>query len=755
MKCFRSFILFSLFLFSSFFLAYSDIQAFRLDNVAGSSSLLSFDNRIRSDFDFPNKVLHFIPNRGQVDASARFYVHTFAYTLWLTPKSLIFDTMLPVNDLGEEGHRDEEKKMIRRVASRLHFIDANANPELVPGDASKFTVNIFKGDDREKWQLDIPTSQTILYKNLYKGIDLKVYGDKQQVEYDWIVRPGGSPLAIRFAYSGVGKTKIDEQGNLLVTIGSGRLMIHKRPVTYQLIDHEKVKVSVEYKRFANDTYGFQVTKYNANYALIIDPVVLAYSTYLGGKGNDESRSIAVDSQGNVYVTGVTYSTDFPTLDQYMLDPGDADGDVFITKINPAGSGADSLVYSTYIGGSGNDSASGIAVDDNGMVYVAGETLSTDFPLLNQYMSDSGDGNSDAFICKFDTTRSGTDSLMYSTYLGGNDRDSASGIAVDDSGKVYVVGETLSADFPTVKQYMGDPGDSNRDVFVSKLDTSKSGSASLMYSTYLGGSRSDFGKGIAVDGSGLVYVTGGTRSTDFPTVNAYMADPTDSNSDVFISRFDTRISGKKGLLFSTYLGGESVDSGTDIAVDNQGNVFVTGETWSSDFPVVNEFMADPGDGLGNAFVSKIATGTGGDTSLLFSTYLGGNDSDIGWAITVDSKGNAYVTGETWSADFPSKKQLFPCQAGVSTDAFLSKINTNGTGAATFLFSTCLGGSEDDFGNDVAVDNHGSVYLTGVTRSSNFPLQNPYMITGGEHSFITKINMSPFRWALFLPAMFGPQ
>ncbi len=753
MNYFCSFILFFLFLFSSLFLACSDTQASRPDNVAGSSSLLSFDNRTRSDLDFPNRVLHFIPNRGQVDASAKFYVHTSVYTLWLTSKSLIFDTILPANDFGE-GDQEEDNKLIRRVVSRLHFIDANINPELMPGNGSEFTVNILKGDDREKWQLDIPTSQTILYKNLYKGIDLKVYGDKQQVEYDWIVRPGGSPLAIQFEYSGVGKTEIDEQGNLLVTIGSGRL-IHKRPVTYQQIDNKRVEVSAEYKRFANDTYGFQVAKYNANYALIIDPVVLAYSTYLGGSGNDESRSIAVDSQGNVYVTGVTYSTDFPTLDQYMMDPGDADGDVFITKINPARSGGDSLVYSTYIGGSGKDSASGIAVDDNGMVYVAGETLSTDFPVLNQYMSDSGDGNSDAFICKLDTTRNGTDSLVYSTYIGGSGRDSASGIAVDDSGIVYVVGETLSTDFPTVKQYMDDPGDSNRDAFISKLDTSKSGSSSLMYSTYLGGMNSDSGKGIAIDGSGLVYVTGGTQSTDFPTVKEYMADPADSNSDVFLSRLDTRISGKDGLLFSTYLGGDSVDSGTGIVIDKQGNAFVTGETLSSDFPVVNEYMANPGDGLGNAFVSKIATGTGGAASLLFSTYLGGNDSDIGWAITVDSKDNAYVTGETWSSDFPVKDQLFPCQATFSTDAFLSKINTNGTGSETFLFSTCLGGSDDDFGNGVAVDNHGSVYLTGVTRSSNFPLHNPYMAIGGEHSFITKINMSSFPWALFLPAMFGPQ
>jgi uncharacterized repeat protein (TIGR01451 family) len=724
--------------------------------------------------DFGSIPLYFTANRGQVDSRALFYAKASRYTLWLTEEGLVFDSFKSESPeapaIGKEPSLRPEKlegRKYERDISRLVFLNAAKHPEIVPVDETALKVNYFIGNDPAKWHTAVPTSEAVLYKNIYDRIDLKVYGIESRIEYDWIIRSGGNPRDIRFKYENVKGTRVDEAGNLLVETGFGELM-HKKPVAYQEgVDGRPVKgrafaaeaaplteagataalvgpsenatrTSVEsaFKNIGENSYGFEVGAYNTGRELVIDPVVLAYSTYLGGSGADEGRGIAVDSRGNAYVTGYTASTNFPTLNQYQTDQ--ADVDVFVTEIDTSQSGNASLVYSTYLGGNSYDYGYGIAVDGSSNAYVTGYTNSTNFPTLNQYQTDQT--YSDVFVTKLDTTQSGNASLVYSTYLGGNSHDFGFGIAVDGSGDAYVTGQTYSTDFPILNQYQTDQ--TSADVFVTKIDTTQSGNASLVYSTYLGGnSEYEYGYGIAADNSGNAYLTGATVSTNFPTLNQYQTDQT--SWDVFVTKLDTTQSGNASLVYSTYLGGNQNEQGYGIAVDNSGKAYVTGWTDSLNFPILNQYQSR--QTYYDAFVTKLDTTQSGNASLVYSTYLGGNNNDIGRGIAVDGSGNAYITGYTLSTNFPILKQYQTDQT--SWDMFVTKLDTTQSGNAGLVYSTYLGGSGQDgyyYSNDyagIAVDGRGNAYVTGYTDSTDFPTLNQYqMDQGGRDVYITKIRAS---------------
>jgi hypothetical protein len=698
--------------------------------------------------DFGSLPLYFTTNRGQVDGRALFYAKAARYTLWLTEEGLVFDSFksehaeAPAAD-KESSPRPEKREArgYERDVSRLVFLNASKHPQIVPVDETALRVNYFIGNVPAKWHAAVPTSAAVLYKNIYDRIDLKVYGIESRIEYDWIVRPGGDPQDIRFQYENVKGTRVDEGGNLLIETGFGEL-VHKKPVAYQEAGGKRpveersgkgTRVAVEsaFKKITDNAYGFEVGAYEAGLELVIDPVVLAYSTYLGGNGDDYGYGIAVDGSGNAYVTGVTGSTDFPTLNQYQTNQ--AGNDAFVTKIDTTKSGNASLVYSTYLGGNGDDYGYGIAVDGSGNAYVTGSTTSTDFPTLNQYQTNQA-GN-DAFVTKIDTTKSGNASLIYSTYLGGSNGDAGYGIAVDGSGNAYVTGSTTSTDFPALNQYQtNQAGD---DAFVTKIDSTKSGLASLLYSTYLGGSGNDDGRGIAVDGSGNAYVTGYTLSTDFPCLSQYQTDPWDGTYDVFVTKIDMTKSGNASLLYSTYLGGSRDDYGCGIAVNGSGNAYVTGYTNSADFPILNQYQTDQTDY--DVFVIKIDTTKSGNAGLVYSTYLGGSGNDYGSGIAADGSGNAYVTGYTSSTGFPTRNQYQTDPGDGAHDAFVTKIDTTKSGNAGLVYSTYLGGNDDDRGYGIAVDDSGNAYVTGETTSSDFPTLNQYQTDQtGVDAFITKIS-----------------
>src|SRR3989442_681315 len=462
--------------------------------------------------------LYFEANRGQTDPQVKFLSRSTRHTLFLasTEAVLVFTKL----EHPRKSEGQDAKARLGRLGKatqpvlRMTFLGANpaarvAGREELPGKS-----NYFIGNDPTKWRTNLPTYAKVRYDDLYPGVDLIYYGTQRQLEHDFVVRPCADPSLIALGFQGADKLEVDAQGDLVLHTSAGAIR-QRKPVIYQEVEGVRREIHGGYVLKDPHQIGFQIAAYDRSRPLVIDPV-LFYSTYLGGSGSEEGLGIAVDTAGNAYVTGPTYSTNFPTTPGAFQTTFGGDIDAFVTKLNPIGS---ALVYSTYLGGSARDEAMGIALDAAGNAYVTGNTFSSDFPTSpGAYQTTFGGGLSvgDAFVAKLDPTGS---ALIYSTYLGGSGDDRGWGIALDSSGNAYVVGATSSTDFPTTPgAFQTIFGGGPSDAFVAKLNPI--GSA-LVYSTYLGGSDDHKGCGIAADGiSGPnAYLTGETASTDFPTTSS--------------------------------------------------------------------------------------------------------------------------------------------------------------------------------------------------------------------------------------------
>ena len=457
-----------------------------------------------------------------------------------------------------------------------------------------------------------------------------------------------------------------------------------------------------------------VTKINAAGNAIV------YSTYLGGSGPDVALGVAVDATGSAYVIGEEQSSNFP-LTAGAFRTEQMGWDAFVVKLNPTGSG---LTYASHFGSAGDDHGLAIALDSAGNAYTTGWTtppLDRSFPIVNAFQPSFGGGNNDAFVAKLNTAGS---ALVYSTYLGGgailnSTDDWGQGIAVDSAGSAYVIGATYSPDFPLTPGAYTTPR-SGLDVFVTKFSPSGS---SLVYSARIGGNARDNGLGIDVDASGNAYLTGYTESEDNPFTTEYDGFPVtsgafqrDGSFDAFVTKLNPQGS---GLVYSTYLGGAAdVDRGWGIAVDAAGSAYVVGDTNAGDFPTVNAIQPTYGGGLGDAFVSKLAP-TG--SSLVYSTFLGGNLTDMGRGIALDSSANAYVTGMTSSFQFPVSNPFQGTNGGGINnhdDAFVAKISDN-TSTPTANLSLTMSDSPDPAGMGsnvtytLTVANAGPVTATAVS------------------------------------------
>ena len=432
--------------------------------------------------------LSFIENRGQVDARAGYYAKLSNQSIYFTKEGIVFDfTKREESSKGEINSGKPDKQIGERMVFSLNFENSCKDVKLSAVDKLEGKVNYFTGD-KKNWKVDIPTYKEVVYTDVYKGIDLRVYGTGKALEYDFVVNPGADPNDIFLSYKGINGLTTNEEGELVIDTPFGDLK-ESKPYIYQEIDGKRAVVegrfvinkgelsnaektkSVE----ANNSngkqvfYAFNVGSYNRDYALIIDPVLL-YSTYLGGSDREIGRGIAVDSSGNAYVTGNTHSLDFPTINAFQNSKGGGvfGTDAFVAKLNPSGN---VLIYSTYLGGSDNtDAGRGIAVDSSGNAYVTGVTFSPDFPTVNAFQ-DTLAGDADAFVTKLNPFGNG---LVYSTFLGGSEGESGSGIAVDSSGNAYVTGRTFgSEDFPTVNAFQ-DTLAGTSDAFVTKLNASGNG-----------------------------------------------------------------------------------------------------------------------------------------------------------------------------------------------------------------------------------------------------------------------------------------
>ncbi|MBI4637936.1 MAG: SBBP repeat-containing protein [Candidatus Rokubacteria bacterium] len=504
--------------------------------------------------------LHFEANHGQTDGGVRFLARAPGYTLFLTPTEAV--TAPPRG--GERPARDWRPRGLDRTRDarlgvtrlstaeavrdarppgpavvRMKLLGANPDPLVTGVDQLPGRINYFLGNDPARWRTNIPTYARVRYGDVYPGVDLVYDGSRRRMEFDFVLAPGADPGLIRLAFEGAGSVALDERGDLLLKTAAGELRLQK-PHLYQESGGRRVAVDGSFALVAAPCKGrpcpaapvqvaVQVAAYDTGKPLVIDPV-LSYSTYLGGSAGDEGFGIAVDASGNAYVAGQTSSTNFPTASALQPVLGGF-SDAFVTKLDPSGA---TLVYSTYLGGSAvelNGGTAGIAVDASGNAYVTGDTSSTDFPTASALQPASG-GSTDAFVTKLNPTGA---ALVYSTYLGGSSNDRGLGIAVDASGNAHVTGITLSTDFPTASALQPAFG-GIIDAFVTKLDPT---GATLVYSTYLGGSNNDQGHSIAVDASGNAYVTGFTLSTDFPTVSA-LQPAFGGLDDAFIARIGAAV-----------------------------------------------------------------------------------------------------------------------------------------------------------------------------------------------------------------------
>jgi Beta-propeller repeat len=650
--------------------------------------------------------LSFEANRGQTDGQVKFLSRGHGYGLYLTET----ETVLKL--------RDESS------ALRMKLLGANPRPQVAGVDQLPGKTNYFIGNDPKKWRKDIPTYAKVKYEAVYPGVNVVYYGAQgRELEYDFIVAPGADPKAIKLSFEGADKLELNEQGDLVLRL-SGKPIHLRKPVVYQEKDGGRQEIASNYALAGAREVGIDIAAYDASRPLVIDPV-LAYSTYLGGSGQDAGLDIAVNAHGSAFVTGVTTSLDFPPAPAApRLGPGGG-YDAFVVKLNAAGS---ALVYSTYLGGSddenyhGGISYGGIAIDDKDQAYVTGLTKSKDFPPAGALITQLN-GYADAYVSKLNADGN---ALIYSRYLGGSGFDGGLGIAVDQFEQAYVTGHDESGDLPVNGfQPIHSAGCSSgyKDGFIAKLNMA--GSA-LLYSSYLGGSSCNLGWGIAVDSAQNAYVMGETTAPDFP-IKGNALDPTFNGvSDIFITKVNTTISGPLSLSYSSFLGGsgeERVGYTGGIAVDPAGRfIYVTGLTPSADFPIKN--AAQPTlNGPYDAFITKLDTTqpydpmkpTADQPQIVYSTYLGGGGGEFGAGIAVDINGNAYVAGSS-GGTFPSTQGMPTCS---DPGAFVAKFNAVGS----IKYAGCFSGAGQDTGLDVAVDPAGSAYVTGWSESANFPLVNP--------------------------------
>ena len=655
--------------------------------------------------------LSFVANYGQADNDVKFISRGSGYSLALAPTTFT----LAVADTRKKNN--EESRTSASVIQAT-LLGGKAAAKLTGLERLITKTNYFIGSDPRRWKTNLPNYAKVKYSRVYPGVDLVFYGNQNLLEYDFIVSPGADPNVIALGFEGITDTRIDEKGDLVLRTDAGE-MRQSRPVVYQQVDGARRMIPASYLIKGKKQVAFQIANYDRSKPLIIDPT-LAFSTFLGGSGSDRGDGIAVDSAGNAYITGITASTNFPvTAGAFQTMRAGFDQDAFVTKMNSTGT---ALIYSTYFGGANRDAGNDIAVDGAGNAYITGQSESSDLPttpgafrttpvftdetiafamklnatgtalVYSTYLGSAGGsgitidtagdayitgqaatgypttpgafqtvsgGSSDAFVTKLNSTGS---ALVYSTFLGGTGFDSASEIAIDALGNAYVTGQA-GAGFPvTAGAFQTVFNGGGGDAFVTKLNST---GTALVYSTFLGGSGSDGGLGIAVNSAGNAYVTGSTDSLNFPVTAGAFQSVKDVGLDAFVTELS--VAGN-ALAYSTYLGGDGLDFGTNIAVDTAGNASVTGLTGSTDFPTADAIQSAYG-GNNDAFVTRLnPTGTG----LVFSSYLGGSNGDAGFAISVDAAGSIYLTGSTSSTDFPTTPGVFQTVFGGSSDAFVTKL-----------------------------------------------------------------------------------
>ncbi|HLK58356.1 MAG TPA: SBBP repeat-containing protein [Chthonomonadaceae bacterium] len=679
--------------------------------------------------------LCFEPNVGQTAPSVRFLAHGQRYTLFLTDNAAIL-ALSPPSGGGASSFS-------------MQFVGAHPAPPIAPEQRLAGRVNYLRGRKPQGWHTEVPTYEKVRYQGVYPGVDLLFYGRAGQPEYDFVIHPGASPADLRLRFTGMRRRYLDPSGALCLDLPGGAVRWHP-PVAYQEHRGRRTAVACRYVLLGNQEVRFQVGGYDPSRPLIVDPLLI-YASYLGGNGATCGYGIATDGNGNLYVTGETTATDFPTVSP-LQTANQGGKECFVACLSTQRSGADSLVYATYLGGSGDETGYAIALSGKDDIFVTGKTNSPDFPTTSNAVQptiggapeqDTGLYPDNAFLVHLSAHGA---TLAYATYLGGSESSTGYALAVDKSGIACITGETAASDFPVSPgAFQTTFGSGAHKAFITRIDTRLSGQQSLVYSTFLGGEDNESGRGIALDARGNAYITGETTSTQFPTTpNAYQQSY-DGGSTLGISNGDAFVvvlnPTGASLLYSTLLGGSGRDEGRGIALGPAGNVYVTGITGSGVFDCLPNPASQPfpttrgafqtGAALPQAyhygFVARLDLTRVGSASLVYSSYISQyalqateDATTEANAIAVDAQGDAYITGETHLPSAPSLPytlDAFQSQGGGgASDAFLFKLDPTGS---TLLYASYLGGSDFSRGNGIAVDGDGNAYLTGETGALDFP------------------------------------
>ena len=689
--------------------------------------------------------LTFEANQGQTDSTVKFLSRGTGYTAFLTSGGLVLSLRAAESSPTQRtsGIHAANQPPSPPVTLQFALVGATRSSIVRGEDPQPGRVNYFIGNDPDRWHTNVPTYARIRSKDVYPGIDLVYYGNQRQLEYDFELSPGADPNAIQFAIGGALQIRIDSDGDLVLETRSGELHF-KSPAIYQESNGQRTPVGGRYVLRDSTHVGFQVSRYREDKPLVIDPV-LVYATYLGGSGNDVAQGIAVDANGNVYIAGYTDSADFPLASLGSMTPGV--NHAFVVKLDANGS---NLVYADYLGGNGQDYGFALTLDHLNDVYITGSTNSNNFPVVKPYQG-TYPGGSNAFLSKISPSGS---SLMYSTYLGGNSVDTPSSVALDFEGNIVVGGTTQSTNFPVANAFQSTVSPNQGGLygpygFLTKFNPDGS---SLIYSTYFGGNSNvalncggtpcwpqpdNSVTGVALDSAGNAYATGSTNTYNFPvTAGAYLT--TDSIQFNIPVGFVIKFSGSGSLQYSSYFYESSgaMNGIYAIAADDSGSAYITGAAASDGtFPITATSICDPavyGFGCSSGFVTKFdPTGS----TLSYSTFLGPNNYFGPTSIVLDANGDAYVSGSSTGSSFGTVNGIEPYTGG--SDVLLTEIDPVG---GSELWASYLGGSQDDFVTGMALDSSGSLYVAGITDSTDFPTtQSTFQrgLAGGTDTFVVKI------------------
>ena len=650
----------------------------------------------------------FVENQGQWEGAFSYRARFGPMAVFLEGRGWAFtltEYKEKTRDAGDPSADREVRELEsgRGLAMRMRFVNGAGASIPVPEQRLPGVHHYFLGDDPARWRSDVPLHGSVRMAGLYPGVDVRARSADGHFEYDLLVDPGADLTSVQVEVEGAEGLRIDADGALIMETMLGPVR-QPVPKTWQVTARgERREVACCYVLLDEQRFGFRAAGWDRDHALVVDPGLI-WSTFLGESGWDDARAMSLGPTGSVTVAGTTASPMFPTTPGAYDTTQNGASDAYVTRLDGTGG---SMLWSTFLGGSGDDYVRALELDSTGAVNLVGATDSTTFPTTSGAYATTHNGAYDAFVTRLDGTGS---SLLWSTFLGGNANETAYALALDPSGAVAVAGNTWSTTFPTTSgAYDTTYNGPSSDIFVTLFDAT---GGSLLWSTFLGGSDWEGAYALALGPSGAVTVAGETGSSTFPTTSgAFDTTYNGGFRDVFVTRLDATGS---SLMWSTFLGGSDSEIASSLALDNSGAVNVAGDTQSSAFPITpGAFDTTYNGGLRDAFVTRLdATGS----SLLWSTFLGGSASDGASSVALDISGAVTVAGDTQSSAFPTTPAAYSTTHNGVLDAFVARLD--GTGSS-LLWSTFLGGSGVDRAYALALDPSGAVTVAGETESSSFP------------------------------------